>query len=289
VTVAVTLRDAERTLEAAGIETAALDAELLFRHAAGWDRARLVISTGESVPSDVARRFRGLVAERARRTPLQHLTGRQAFWRHFFAVSPAVLIPRPETELLVEAALECLRPLTAPVVVDVGTGSGCIAVSIALERPDAHVYGVDLSTAALAVARENGALVSDRVLWREGDLLAPVAELAGRVDLVASNPPYIDPSERDALAPEVRDHEPPSALFAPGERYSVYRALIPQAAAALREGGWLLLEVGLGMADTVGALAAGAGLEVARVIPDLQSIPRTVVARRPFSPSPPLA
>jgi len=282
VTVALLLREAERRLAEAGIEAAALDAELLLRHVTGWDRAHVIGASADFVSDEVARRFARLVDERARRRPLQYVTRQQAFWRHVFEVTPDVLIPRPETELLVEAALACLEDSAAPIVVDVGTGSGCIAVSLAAERRDARVVGIDLSAAALGVARRNAAAagVADRIEWREGNLLAPVAGLRGTITLVASNPPYADPAEQAGLPPEVRDHEPMLAVVAPEDRYSVYRRLAPAACDALAPGGWLLLEVGLGMADEVTRLCEDAGFAVDRVIPDLQSIPRTVVARK---------
>lgn len=281
-TVGALLDEIERQLAAAGIETPALDAEMLFRHATGWDRARVIVESPVQVDPEVERRIRELSAERARRRPLQHLTGRQAFWRHDFEVTPDVLIPRPETELLVEAALACVSGAARPTLVDVGTGSGCIAVSLAAERPDARVIGIDVSAAALAVARRNaGHLgVATRVDWRQGDLLAPAAEVSGRIDLVASNPPYVDGAQRDTLAPEVRDHEPALALFPPGDAYSIYRRLAPQAFAALVPDGWLLLEVGAGMADEVARICTAGGFAVDRIVSDLQSIPRTVVARK---------
>jgi release factor glutamine methyltransferase len=283
VTVTDLLRVAAQRLAQAGIENAVLDAETLLRHVTGWDRARIITAASEPVSEEMTRRFTELVDERARRQPLQYVTGRQAFWRHDFEVTPDVLIPRPETELLVEAALSCLAGVRDPTVVDVGTGSGCIAVSIAAERPDARVIGVDLSPAALEVARRNAAAaaVGERIEWRRGDLLTPVNDLRGAIHLVAANPPYADPSEQAGLPPEVRDHEPMLAVVAPGGRYSVYQRLIPAAREALGPQGWLLLEVGLGMADEVSRLCTEAGLAVLRVIPDLQSIPRTVVARKP--------
>ncbi len=237
--------------------------------------------TRETIAPETLSQYRDLVRERARRRPLQHLTGIQAFWRHEFLVTSDVLIPRPETELLVEAGLELLRGLSGPVVVDVGTGSGCIALSLAAERPDAVVHAVDLSTAALVVARENARRLGllDRVVFHEGDLLEPVPSLAGTVSLVVSNPPYVDAGEASSLAPEVRDHEPAGALFPPGDRYSIYRRLAPAAAAALAPAGSLILEVGLGMADEVSRICESAGLAVGRVLPDLQGIPRVVVAR----------
>jgi release factor glutamine methyltransferase len=282
-TVAEALRGAERTLAAAGVETAARDAELLLRHVAGWDVPGVIFRMQEPLEPPLSGLFHTIVAARAQRRPLQHLTGHQAFWRHEFKVTPDVLIPRPETELLVEAALACLKGVTEPIIVDVGTGSGCIAVSLAAERPDAHVIGIDISPAALEVAAENASTAAvRRVEWLQGDLLAPVARRGGAIDLVAANPPYVDVSERESLAPEVRDHEPAAALFPrDGDRYSVYRRLVPEARTVLRPGGWLLLEVGAGMADEVARLCGAAALEVDRVIADLQSIPRTVVARRP--------
>jgi release factor glutamine methyltransferase len=198
-------------------------------------------------------------------------------------VSPDVLIPRPETELIVEAALGLLREVPNPVIADVGTGSGCIALSLAAERSDAVVSGIDISPAALAVARRNASRLGleGRLRFLEGDLLEPLRAEFGGIDMVVSNPPYVDPADAPGLAPEVRLHEPAPALYPPSEPYSVYRALAPQAAAALRPGGTLLLEVGQGMRDEVVRICEGAGLPVLRVIPDLQGIPRTVVSRKP--------
>jgi release factor glutamine methyltransferase len=277
-TVTELLDDAVARFRAAGIPSPELDAELLLRHVLQWDRARVVSEARSSIPPSDEARFRALVRDREGRKPLQHLTGRQWFWRHDFVVTPEVLIPRPETELIVEASLDLLRPVARPVIVDVGTGSGCIALSLAAERPDATVLGTDISPEALRVAATNRARLGLEVRVRlvEGDLLAPVRDLAGRVDLVASNPPYV--RKGDPLSPEVLDHEPALALFPPGDEYAVYRRLAPQAFALLRPGGFLLLEVGQGMAETVRGVAEDAGFEVPRVISDLQGIPRTVVA-----------
>jgi release factor glutamine methyltransferase len=248
----------------------------------GWDRAALLTRHGSRLEPAVRAAFFSLVDERARRRPMQHLTGVQSFWRHDFLVTPAVLVPRPETELLVEAGIEALRGREAQTVVDVGTGSGCIALSLASELRDANVHAVDLSPAALAVARENARRLdlADRVRFHEGDLLQPLRSLPGAIDLVVSNPPYVDPSEAASLPPEVRDHEPGLALFAPGDRYSVYRRLVPEAAAAVRPDGFLILEVGMGMADEVRRICLSSGFLVTRVLDDLQGIPRTIVARR---------
>lgn len=278
--VAEALRLGASSLAAAGVPAPEWDAEALLRHVLGWERATLVARSGEALEPEVASRFFALVEERARRRPLQHLTGIQPFWRQELLVSPDVLIPRPETELVVEASLDLLRGLPRPVVVDVGTGSGAIALALAAELPAAEVHAVDVSAPALAVARVNARRLGleERITFHEGDLLLPLADLAGRIDLVASNPPYVDPNE--TLLPEVRDHEPALALFPPGERDSVYRRLAPQAFEALRPGGFLVLEVGFGMSEGVAGILGEAGFDVHCVLADLQQIPRTVVARR---------
>jgi len=279
--VTAVLTRAQARLADAGVPDAALDAELLLRHVLGWDRARLAISANATVSPDATARFDALVTERAKRRPLQHLLGTQAFWRHEFLVTPDVLIPRPETELLVEAALARLRPLAGPVIVDVGTGSGCIALSLAAELPTAEIHATDVSAAALAVARDNAARlkVSNRVRFHQGDLLVPVAGV--HFDMIVSNPPYVDPAFAPALAPEVRDHEPALALFPLNDdAYDIYRRLIPAAHRRLKSGGFLLLEVGQGMATAVAELARGAAFSVESILPDLRSIPRAIVARR---------
>jgi release factor glutamine methyltransferase len=282
-TVAFALGEAAERLDAAGIGTAGLDAELLLRHVTGWDRARVVASGNQLLTVSDAQAFRALVADRARRRPLQHITGVQAFWRHEFRVTPAVLVPRPETEILVEAAIDRLRPLERPRMVDVGTGSGCIALSIAAELPNAVVHAVDVSAPALAVARDNARRLglADRVRFHQGDLLAPIVAAGARVDLVAANPPYVDESEWQTLAPEVRDHEPPLALVAPEGRERLYARLAAAAAAVLEPGGSLVLEIGRGMDAEVTAVCAAAGLRVGGVLPDLQGIGRVVFATRP--------
>jgi release factor glutamine methyltransferase len=282
VNVAQALERAASHLKEAGIESARPDAELLLRHVLGWDRATLYAEARALVPPSEESAFFSLVQERGRRRPLQHLTGRQAFWGREFLVGPDVLIPRPETELLVEAALGRLRGVLRPLVVDVGTGSGCIALSLAAERPDADVHATDISGPALAVARENARRLglTNRVRFHEGDLLEPIRQLEGRLHLVACNPPYVDPLEAPRLAPEVRDHEPAVALFPGPDPYALYRRLAPAAAGMLRPGGSLLLEIGQGMESEVVRLLEEAGLRIDRVIPDLQGIPRTIAAER---------
>lgn len=281
-TVTQALHQAEQRLREAGVADPALDAERLLRHVLGWERAAVITRAADALPAPEQKRFFSLVDERAARRPLQHLTGTQAFWRHDFVVSADVLIPRPETEILVEAALEAMRDLAAPVVVDVGTGSGCVALSLAAERPDAIVHAIDASAAALAVAAENARRLGlpGRVELHEGDLLEPLARLRGAVHLVVSNPPYVSPSEIPALAPEVRDHEPHAALLAPDPPYGIYERLAAQAVDTLRPGGRLLVEVGRGMADGVGARLSAAGLVAIETKPDLAGVARVVSGRR---------
>jgi release factor glutamine methyltransferase len=281
-TVSDALRRAEERLREAGASHPAEDAERLIRHVLGWDRAAVITRAGESLPASEQKRYFSLVDERAGRRPLQHLTGTQAFWHHDFVVSPDVLIPRPETEVLVEAALGAMRDAAAPLVVDVGTGSGCIALSLAAERPDAVVHAIDSSPRALAVATENARRLGlqDRVHLYEGDLLEPVVGLRGGVHVVVSNPPYVDPAELSGLEPEVRDHEPRAALLAPDPPYGIYARLAAEAAEILRPGGRLLVEVGRGMADGVEGLFRDAGLRQIETRPDLAGIARVVSGRR---------
>ncbi len=282
-TVAELLVEAARDMRDKGVPAPEWDAERLLRHVLGCDRASLIASPGAAVATEVERAFRGLLAERTKRVPLQHLTGLQAFWRHEFRVTPDVLIPRPETELLVETALELLRGVERPLIVDVGTGSGCIALSLAAERPDACLHATDVSAPALEVARENARRLGleGRVAFHLGQILEPVTGLEGRIDLVVSNPPYVDPSERDGLEPEVRDHEPELALFPPGDVLAVYRRLVPGACIWLRPGGFLGVEIAPTLADAVTGLFVGAGFEDVRVANDLAGRARLVRGRKP--------
>jgi release factor glutamine methyltransferase len=290
-TAAALLADAAATLAAAGVDSPGSDAERLLRHVLGWDRATLLASPDRAVPEAEAERFRALVQRRAAREPLQYIVGTQAFWKHEFVVTPDVLIPRAETELLVEVALEQVRGVERPVIVDVGTGSGCVALSIAAERPDAEVQATDVSGPALEVARENARRLGleGRVAFHQGHLLEPLSGL--EVHLIVSNPPYVDPSEHEALAPEVRDHEPRRALFPPGDALSVYRRLVPGSARLLRAGGALAVEIAPSIRGDVVRLFTEAGFADATARADLAGRPRVVCARLPSPPrgAPPAA
>jgi release factor glutamine methyltransferase len=263
-------------LTAAGIDSARLDAELLLAHALGIDRTRLFTRLRDPVAPAAADAFTALLERRLRREPLAYLTGAQEFWSLRFAVTPAVLIPRPETELLVELAL-AVQPAPRQVL-DVGTGSGCIAVAIARELPDAQLTAVDHSPDALAVARQNAAAhgVAERIEWATGDVYDGLPADAA-FDLIVSNPPYLAPG--DAASPET-NFEPRTALFAGADGLDVLRRLLADAAAHLRPGGHIMIEIGQGQADRVSELASAAGLVGARVVPDLAGIPRTLVAAR---------
>jgi len=248
----------------AGIEDPRLNAEVLLGKALGCERIMLYARFDQAVPEGPRAEFRELVRQRAARRPLQYLTGRCEFYGRQFEVTCAVMVPRPETELVVA---KCLAKLTGQDqwAADAGTGSGAIAVTLAAERPTLTVVATDVSEEALEVAGRNAQRhgVADRVLRVHGDLLEPVPSLLPegrtRVDLVASNPPYVPTAQIELLQPEVRDHEPRSALDGGPDGLDVIRRLVPQAAAVLAPGGWFVLEVGEGQADAVAALLVNSG------------------------------
>jgi release factor glutamine methyltransferase len=292
VTLAEAVADAARTLAAAGIpaDEARRDAALLARRHLRWDTAKWLAARHEPPPDGFLPAFAGSVARRTRREPLAHITGRREFYGRSFHVTPDVLIPRQETELIVDEALKLLplerHRLAETTVLDAGTGTGCLAITLALERPELRIVAIDASAAAVAVARVNaqglgaGERLDVRVAtWPEG--------LAAhrRLDGIVANPPYVPERDRASLTPEVRDFEPAAALFAGPDGLDAIRTLVPAAARALTPGGWLVMEIGAGQADDVAALiAATPGLTLDRMVPDLQSIPRVVVAHVPVLP-----
>jgi release factor glutamine methyltransferase len=243
---------------------------------------------GEALDDAGADRFAALVERRLRREPVAYLIGEQEFWSLSFAVTPDVLIPRPETELIVSTSLALWRAALLrgqapqkrrpPTLLDIGTGSGCIAVALARELPDVTATAIDVSPAALVVTRANAERhgVADRITFVAGDLYDALPA-AATFDLIVSNPPYLAPG--DPASPELA-FEPQSALLAGDDGLAVIRRLIAGAPPRLRAGGVLLVEIGQGQADAVVALAAAAGL-TARVEPDLAGIPRLLVAQRP--------
>jgi release factor glutamine methyltransferase len=247
----------------------------------GWTAERFFTSAGEAAPEEFAVRYLDLVARRAAREPLAYVVGRQEFWGLSFEVSPDVLIPRPETELIVEAALELYPALDAAILVaDACTGSGCIAIALADERPASRVIASDLSLRALDIAQRNADRygVWDQVELRQSDLLDSVE---GPFDLVVSNPPYVRDEERSIMQPEVRDHEPAMALFAGEDGLDVVRRLVAQAPSRIRPGGYLIFEFGFGQDEHVERLVEQTGgLRLIELRRDLQGIARTAVARR---------
>lgn len=272
-------------LAAAGVPEAAREAEWLLAHAGGWTLAALVAGDAEPLAPDVAERFDALVARRATGEPLAYLTGEREFHGLAFEVTPDVLIPRPETELLVDSAiaLDAVEPLRR--VVDVGSGSGCVAVAVAVRCPGAEVLATDVSAAALAVAARNAARhgAAGRVRFAQGDLCAPAREAgwAGTVDLLLANLPYVADGEAPTLQREVL-REPPGALFAGPDGLGLLRRLVAEVPGILRPGGTVCVEVGLNQAARVADLLREAGCHRPQMQPDLQGIPRVVSAQRPL-------
>lgn len=275
------LGQAQHDLVAAGVPSSRLDAEVLLCAAMAGNRAALYARLPDRVPATVEERFRAAVRRRQRREPVAYITGTKEFWSLPIRVTPDVLIPRPETELLVQWAVRVLAESAtkAPLICDVGTGSGCVAVALGREVPAARVIAVDVSEAALEVARRNieehG--LAARVKLVRSNLFAET-DPALRFDLIVSNPPYVGAAE--GLDPELL-WEPPGALRAGADGLAVVNCLLDAAPRRLRPGGWLLMEIGAGQADAAVRRARAAGLAVRTVATDLAGIPRTLVAWRP--------
>lgn len=275
------LTDAERCLNAAGIDQPALEAAWLLEHVLQLSPLMQRLNPERCMTNPECDRVRVLVARRANREPLQYLLGTQEFCGRDFRVTPSVLIPRPESELLVEEAIRRCAHNPSPAVVDVGTGSGCLAVSVALALPAVRVAAIDISPDALAVARANMAQheVESRIECFLGDLLAPLSDevWAYQADVILSNPPYIADRELPALQPEVRDFEPRLALAGGSDGMDVHRRLLRQAPAYLKPGGVLLMEVGMGQAAAVCRQAEASGwFRTASVLRDQGGIDRVV-------------
>jgi release factor glutamine methyltransferase len=261
-------------------DLAALDAEVLARQVLGWDRARFLTERNGTASSVFLLKYEPLVARRERREPVSYILGTREFWGLPFEVGPDVLIPRPETEFVVEEALKVIARDSNPVIVDVGTGSGCIAIALVRELPGARAIATDLSKHALDVARRNAERhgVANRITFVETSFLDGVD--AG-IDLVVSNPPYVPSVSERGLTPEVRDYEPAVALFGGEDGLEGLRSVLEGAAKKLSPGGWLVMEFGCGQDDCVADLVAGVdGLDLVTIRHDLQDIPRTVVCRR---------
>lgn len=259
-----------------------MNAELLLMFTLGCDRAYLHAHPERELTVDEKTRYDAALANRARGVPAQYITGHQEFWGVDLIVTPAVLIPRPETEHVIETVLDCVGRAPSPAsplrILDVGTGSGCIALSLAKELPQAEIHATDISAAALEVARANAARhkLESRIQFREADLLAGFEN--NSFDFIVSNPPYVGESEEDQVQLEVRKFEPRNAVFAGPTGVEAIARLIPQAYSALKPGGWLIMEISGTIAEEVKHLLRD--WNEVRIKPDLQSIPRVVQARK---------
>lgn len=267
-------------------ERARPDAELLLLHVFRWhdaakNRAWLLTHLDSAATPEVASEFQALIERRRAGEPIQYILGEAEFYGLPFYVTRDVLIPRPETEHVVEKALQLAGHFTQPRIVDIGTGSGAIAVALAAHLPEASITATDISLVALMLARRNAERngVAGRIRFAAGDLLASVT--GEQFDLIVSNPPYVAENDRTSLAVEVREYEPAQALFAGTEGLAVYRRLIPKAFTALVPGGFLVLEIGHGQQEAIGALLDAAGFTAIEFTADLQGIPRVAAAQRP--------
>jgi release factor glutamine methyltransferase len=264
-----------------------LNAELLLMFTLNCDRAYLFAHPERELTPDEKTRYDAALAERGRGVPAQYITGHQEFWGMDIIVTPAVLIPRPETEHVIETVLELAgdessRSTNTLHIADVGTGSGCIALALAKELPQAEIHAIDISFAALEVARVNAARLEleSRIHFHQADLLAGIESECGdnSFDYIVSNPPYVGDSEEDQVQLEVRKFEPHNAVFAGPTGLEVIARLIPQAHAALRPGGWLVMEISATISEKVERLLQD--WNNVRIHPDLQSIPRVIRARK---------
>jgi len=274
--------EATQVLSEAGVPEARREAGSLLAHALGCDRGFIITHAGDPLSAEVFKTFHEFVTRRAAGEPQQYITGQQAFFNLDFQVTKDVLIPRPETELLVETALDLL-PIAddEAFICDVGTGSGCIAITLLHERPQARALGLDISLPALRIARKNSARlrVSDRFTLAASDCFAAV-KISSVFSMIVSNPPYVAEAALPGLQREVRDHEPRLALKAGADGLAVIRRLVSQAPNFLTEHGYLLFEIGFDQHETVTRLIDTSLWEVLDIHKDLQGIPRTVALRK---------
>lgn len=275
-----------RTLEQAGVETAAQESRWLVAHALGLESHHLASKAQEPVSAEQWAHAVSLASRRAAREPLQYILGTQEFCGLEFQVSPAVLIPRPETEVLVQEAVRAVDLDKESVLVDVGTGSGCVAVALATILENARIVAVDRSPQALAVAKGNAErhAVAEKIEWMESDLLSALRErgMAGMVDIIVSNPPYIAEADWAGLQPEVREFEPRSALFSGPTGTEFHERLLCESKEFLVPGGTLVMEIGQGQCAAVRQMAERiGGYAPLRVVEDEAGIERVVIARRP--------
>ena len=275
------LTSAVGRLESSDVGSPRMNAEVLLMFVLGVNRAYLYAHPERELTAEEESRYDEVLAQRATGMPSQYITGHQEFWGLDFIVAPAVLIPRPETEHLVETVLDLARGVAHPKIVDVGTGSGCIALTLAHELKSAEVYAVDVSAEALGIARANAVRLQldQRVRFLQSNVLEVLVNASG-FDFVVSNPPYVGFEEADKVQKSVRDFEPRVAVFAGEQGLDVIGPLVQQAHAILKSGGGLAMEIGYSMRDAVLDLLSPTMWEDIRVVPDLQGIPRVVAARK---------
>lgn len=273
------LTSANDRLTAAQVGSPRMNAEVLLMFTLGCDRAHLYAYPERELTDDEQARYDEAIRQRSVGIPSQYITGHQEFWGMDFIVSPAVLIPRPETEHLIETVLTLAREVAKPKIVDVGTGSGCIAIALAKELPDAEIHATEISPAALEVAEANAARLQmdRRIHFHDTDLLRGIA--GSDFDLVVSNPPYVGESEEDQVQLEVRKFEPRSAVFAGPTGLEVIEKLVAAAPDKLKPGGWLLMEISGTIVDRVKRLLAN--WSDVKITNDLQGIARVALARKP--------
>jgi release factor glutamine methyltransferase len=279
VSIANAVREGSQRLRAGAVNEPQREAGSLLAHVLGRDRTFVIAHAGDAMRDAHYESFRLLIERRASGEPLQYLTGRQEFFKLDFEVSPAVLIPRPETELIIEAALELLRDDPHPLVIDVGTGSGCLAISLLHELPTARGVALDISTSALQVAGRNAARhgVADRLTLLESDCFSAL-KANESFSLIASNPPYVSDDELKELQREVK-YEPRSALAGGPDGLKIVRRLLKQARPFLRLGGHFVFEIGFGQSEAVKQLIDQSIWEILELRTDLQNIPRMFVLR----------
>lgn len=280
--IAEALLEATQVLNNSGVPEARREAGSLLSFILGKDRTFLISHAEDPLSDDAFQRFRDSVERRARGEPLQYITGVQDFFGREFRVTPDVLIPRPETELLVEAALELVGAKSEPFICDVGTGSGCIAVTLLCELRNARAVGVDKSAAAIEVAKLNARnhSVLDRIEFAVSDCFDSLDASRHQFDMVVSNPPYVSEAMISGLQREVRDHEPLVALSPGPDGLAVIRRLLLEASAFLKDEGHLVMEIGFDQGEAVQRLIDSQVWRVLDIRPDLQSIPRIVILRR---------
>ncbi len=282
-TIAETLKRASEYLRSASVLNDLLDAQTLLAEALGRDRTYLIINHNQRLDDGVLSKYRTLIERCAAGEPLQYITGRQEFFGLEFEVTPDVLIPRPETEIIIEETVRIVHEaeLERPSIIDIGTGSGCIAVALARELKDSHILATDISTRALAVASRNAARhgLDNRVNFIAADLLGGFAENPF-ADLIISNPPYVAEREMPGLQREVRDWEPRIALSDSGDGLSFFRRLFADAPIRLKSGGYLICEMGYKQSGQVVSMIDNKVWGGHSLLDDLQGIPRTIVLQK---------